>query len=346
MGKKMFDFVIGNPPYQSEKDDNERKPPIYHLFMDACYEVSDKVELITPARFLFEAGQTPKAWNEKMLHDPHLKILSYEQVSSAVFDNTDIKGGVAISYRDKSKNFGAIEAFTSYRELESILHKVINKYSGTFKGLNTIVSNRGLYRFSEEFYVAFPEAKNAVGKGTANMIVSNIFDKLPDVFSEDRIMDGEAVKILGRKNNKRVFLPIEKKYVLDNEYLLTYNVVVPESNGSGAIGEVLSTPLIGHPLIGHTDTFLSIGMFDNYGEANNLLKYIKTKFARCMLGIKKATQHNPASTWKYVPMQDFTDSSDIDWSKSIHEIDLQLYKKYGLDDEEIAFIEEKVEEME
>ena len=75
------------------------------------------------------------------------------------------------------------------------------------------------------------------------------------------------------------------------------------------------------------------------------MKYVKTKYARVMLGVLKATQHNPASTWKYVPLQDFTPSSDIDWNKSIHEIDLQLYKKYGLDQHEIDFIETNVKEM-
>ena len=65
-----------------------------------------------------------------------------------------------------------------------------------------------------------------------------------------------------------------------------------------------------------------------------------------MLGILKITQHNPISTWKYVPLQDFSSSSDIDWSKSIHEIDLQLYDKYGLNEEERNFIETHVKEME
>ena len=64
-----------------------------------------------------------------------------------------------------------------------------------------------------------------------------------------------------------------------------------------------------------------------------------------MLGVLKVTQHNPAPKWKYVPLQDFTSSSDIDWSKSVHEIDLQLYRKYGLDDKEIEFIESHVKEM-
>ena len=65
-----------------------------------------------------------------------------------------------------------------------------------------------------------------------------------------------------------------------------------------------------------------------------------------MLGVLKATQDNPPAKWAYVPMQDFTDESDIDWSKPIEEIDQQLYKKYGLSEDEIAFIEKNVTAME
>lgn len=107
----------------------------------------------------------------------------------------------------------------------------------------------------------------------------------------------------------------------------------------------MSTPLIGEPLIGATETFLSIGSFETLEEASNCLKYIKSKFARVMLGILKITQANTKEKWKYVPLQDFTSSSDIDWSQSIHDIDQQLYKKYGLDEKEIEFIETHVKEM-
>ena len=96
-----------------------------------------------------------------------------------------------------------------------------------------------------------------------------------------------------------------------------YNVFVPEANGTGAIGEVLSTPVIGH-----TDTFLSIGKFASAQEASACLKYVKSKFARCMLGTLKATQHNPKNTWANVPMQDFTSNSDIDCSKNVAEVDI------------------------
>ena len=112
-GRTMkFDFVIGNPPYQDESNGDLRNyaPPIYHLFLDEAYKVADKVELIHPARFLFNAGATPKAWNEKMLQDPHFKVLEYEEDSDKVFPNlsTPIKGGIVITYRDEKKKYGFI----------------------------------------------------------------------------------------------------------------------------------------------------------------------------------------------------------------------------------------------
>ena len=127
---------------------------------------------------------------------------------------------------------------------------------------------------------------------------------------------------------------------MSHENILKYKVLVPRSNGSGALGEVLSTPLIGY-----TQTFIGIGAFDTKEEANAAFKYIKSKFARTMLGVLKITQDNNRSTWSEVPIQDFTTSSDIDWSQSISNIDQQLYRKYGLSLDEIDFIESKVQEM-
>ena len=82
------------------------------------------------------------------------------------------------------------------------------------------------------------------------------------------------------------------------------------------------------------------------GASAGYVNYIKTKFSRAMLGLLKITQHNPPTVWAKVPLQDFTPNSDIDWTKSIPEIDQQLYTKYGLSQDEIDFIEEKVKVME
>ena len=113
-GKGMkFDYVIGNPPYQEDNDNNNRQKPVYNLFMEEAFKVSDVVELITPARFLFDAGQTPKAWNKKMLNDKNFTVLLYEQNGASIFPNTEIKGGVAITLRNKNREYGEIGVFTA-----------------------------------------------------------------------------------------------------------------------------------------------------------------------------------------------------------------------------------------
>lgn len=323
-----FDIVIGNPPYQEETKDTSDKP-IYNYFMSEAYKFADKVCFITPARFLFNAGKTPKKWNAKMLNDKHLKVAYYEQDSSNVFPNTDIKGGVAITYRDTQKNFGKIGTFTHFEELNNILRKVVDD---RFESIFPIISVQMDYKFKPEYKI--------LQAG----LTSNIFEKQSELFSKDKASEKQA-KIMGRFNSKRTYRFIDEKYLILPENYNKFKVFLPESNGSGAIGEVLSTPLVGEPLVGHTQTFISFGAFDNREEAENLLKYIKTKFARTMLGTLKITQHNKAPTWVNVPLQNFTNNSDIDWSQSIAQIDQQLYKKYGLSEKEIAFIEEKVREM-
>jgi hypothetical protein len=126
---------------------------------------------------------------------------------------------------------------------------------------------------------------------------------------------------------------------------------LPKANGaSGMLGDeparLISKPVVGKPYDIATDTFICVGSFENEASANALYKYLNGKFARILLGILKVTQDNTADKWEYVPIQDFTHDSDIDWSKSIAEIDKQLYTKYGLSPDEIAFIEAKVEPME
>lgn len=340
-----FDFIIGNPPYQEEVENNGRMNPIYNKFMDEAYKLADVVELITPARFLFEAGQTPKEWNRKMLEDEHVKVLCYENDSSKMFPNVEIKGGVAITIRNKHKLYGPIGTFTRYSELNSIIRKV-SHIAGKENGLNTIVASQGLYRFSDTLFAEHPEVKEVIGKGTGNKIVSSVMEKIPDIFLDFPVEHRESIKFLGRVQNKRVFKYVLKKYLQPNDYMEKYNLFISEANNSGTYGETLTEPIIGGPNEGAADTFLSVGKFDSETEPLNLSQYIKTKFFRALLGAKKVTQHCPPIVWQLVPLQDFTSSSDIDWSKSVKEIDRQLYAKYGLDENEINFIESHVKEME
>jgi hypothetical protein len=178
------------------------------------------------------------------------------------------------------------------------------------------------------------------------MIASNAFDKLPEAFLvKSQKDDNEYLKILGRKNNRRVYAYIKREYVISNPFISSYNLAITEANGSGDFGERLSDTVVLSPEDGCTDTFISVGTFENRVEVDNLQKYLKTKFFRTLLGVLKVTQHNPGSVWQNVPLQEFALNSDIDWNLTVQKIDQQLYKKYGLTNEEIAFIESKVQEM-
>ncbi|MCR5782021.1 MAG: Eco57I restriction-modification methylase domain-containing protein, partial [Clostridia bacterium] len=343
-GKMKFDAVVGNPPYQ-EEGISTRKQPVYHYFYDTAFQLSPLVSLITPGRFLFDAGQTPKEWNAKMLNDKHFKVVKYFPNSTDVFSTVDIKGGVVITIRNEEIDFGAIGVFAVFEQLNSIVSKV-NEKEKENKKLNSIIASQGLFRFSNLFFDEHPEVINMIGAGTGNKIVSSVMEKMPGIFVDLPDSNEEHIRMLGRIDGKRSYKYIKKKYIVGNEYIDKFKVFLPEANSTGKFGEILTEPVIGNPNDGSADTYLCGGLFESIDECFNFISYFKTKFFRCLLGVKKATQHCPPGVWEMIPLQDFTPNSDIDWSVSIPEIDAQLYKKYGLSEDEIEFIETNVQSME
>lgn len=338
---KKFDVVIGNPPYQEEaQGGGTRDTPIYHQFMEAAYELGTKVVLITPARFLFNAGFTPKAWNEKMLADPHLSVPIYVRDSSDLFPGTKIRAGIAVTYRDADRAGEPIETFTAYPALNTILHKV--RESGTaFIETIGITSSRS-YRYTDKLYEDHPEALKLRPEGNTALVNTNAFEMFSFLFHEARPADGdEYVQVLGVIKNKRFRRWIRSEYITGPESFDRYKVALPAANENNKLGW-MAAPEVVEPGVAVTQTFLTIGSFASEDEARACFAYVKTKFARAMLYILKVTQHNPRSTWKFVPAQDFSSDSDINWTKTIPEIDAQLCAKYGLDANEIAFIEDEV----
>ena len=344
-----FDYIIGNPPYQEAYvGESSGANSVYDKFMEASYNLSDHVELITPGRFLFNAGSTSKVWNEKMLSDPHFKVLDYKSDSSLFFPNVTITGGVAITYRDATKVFGAIETFTAFEALNSIIQKIKTRKS--FISLSDIAVSSFAYHFTDVMHQEHPEAVSLMSKGHAFDLKSNCFKTLSGIFSMTQHEEDDAY-ILGRDENGRAYRWIKRVYINDVINFDKYKVFLSKADGaSGTIGNpvparIVGASVIGKPHMGATESFLSIGNFSTLTEAENLAKYIKTRFVRTALGALKVTQDITPAKWKYVPLQDFTLSSDIDWSKTVAEIDQQLYEKYGLDEAEIAFIESHVKEM-
>lgn len=335
--------VVGNPPYQEVNEGNGNGAnPLYHLFIDLGRKLSPIGSMIHPARFLFKAGKTPKDWNDRILSDPHFKVVDYWVKSIDVFNNVDVKGGIAVTLWNENEKCGPIGFFSPYPEVRNILNKVQSYNPQPF---SDIVYPRDLYKLTDKLYTENPWLEGRQSQGHRLDIGSSIFDVFPELFLDDAPNKSEYIGLYGLLGRDRVTKWIKRSYVKLPDNIDKFKVLVPKSNGSGAIGEVLSTPVIGVPVIGHTLTFLSIGSFDEAPYAEACLKYIKTRFARLLLGTLKVTQDNPKDTWANVPMQDFTENSDIDWSKSVKEIDAQLYAKYHLSDEEIAFIESMIKPM-
>ncbi|MBP3693061.1 MAG: hypothetical protein J6J31_01320 [Thermoguttaceae bacterium] len=250
---------------------------------------------------------------------------------------------MVVSYWDSSRTFEPIKIFTPFSELNSILKKA--GPASEADSLVHIMYNQVNFNL-EKLYEEYPEFKNILGSnGKDRRFEKNIFAKIP-LFTIEKI-NSDDIRVLGVIHNKRQWRYFPVRFVeVTHENLWKFKILIPRSNGSGVLGEVLSSPLVGETSVGYTRTFITVGSFDFKEEAEAALKYVKSKFARTMLSFLKITQDNPIDTWRFVPLQDFTASSDIDWSVSVREVDRQLYAKYGLTQEEIDFIETHVKEME
>ena len=350
-----FDVVLGNPPYQKNdggvRDDgsaNASATAIYPNYVESAEKTSEIQSLIIPARWLSGAGKGLSAFSKHMVQSKNFQIFEYYLDSKDVFPNNDIKGGVCYFVKNHNHNGEAkviihekgrsvdslrfldengIGVFIPYAELSKILLKV-QAVVGDIpsKSIQTIVSPRNPYGLATDFF------KNP-----------SKYD-LPDIMpNREKANDIEIFGLLNGMRTSRFVsddYPITKGLDLVNKY----KVFLSYAYGTGSLGEPTAKPVVGIPHTICTETFLNIGVFNAEIEAVNLVRYIKTKFFRVMVGILKTTQH-ATTTFKYVPLQDFTENSDIDWSKSIPEIDIQLYMKYGLNEEEIEFIETHAKEM-
>lgn len=348
VGKNVkINAIVGNPPYQVMNNGNGNgSDPVYHLFIDTAMSISDFGTLIHPGRFLFNAGKTPKIWNSAILNNENFQVKRFWLDSKDVFNNVDINGGVAITFWDKKQIVGPIGFFSPYEEVRLILSKVLHN---NFIPFSTIVGPRELYNLTEKLYIENPGFEGRQSKGHKYSFGANIFDVFPEIFSDDDFTG--AVKVFGRFQNQRCYKYTKSEYISNPDNLPFYKVIISKSDGAaGTIGNPIPARIIGRneigfPNVAYTDTFIGIGQFSSFEEAEACSKYLTSKFCRALIGTLKVTQDNPKETWANVPLQDFTENSDVDWSQSVANIDRQLYKKYELTDEEITFIESMIKPM-
>ena len=348
VGKNVkINAIVGNPPYQVMNNGNGNgSDPVYHLFIDTAMSISDFGTLIHPGRFLFNAGKTPKIWNSAILNNENFQVKRFWLDSKDVFNNVDINGGVAITFWDKKQIVGPIGFFSPYEEVRLILSKVLHN---NFIPFSSIVGPRELYNLTEKLYIENPGFEGRQSKGHKYSFGANIFDVFPEIFSDDDFTG--AVKVFGRFQNQRCYKYTKSEYISNPDNLPFYKVIISKSDGAaGTIGNPIPARIIGRneigfPNVAYTDTFIGIGQFSSFEEAEACSKYLNSKFCRALIGTLKVTQDNPKETWANVPLQDFTENSDVDWSQSVANIDRQLYKKYELTDEEITFIESMIKPM-
>lgn len=348
-----FDIVVGNPPYHENdngvRDDgagNASASPLYHYFFELAQQVStDKINLIFPARWLTGAGKGMGNFSEKMLNDTHVQSVTVFQNSRLIFPDTEIKGGVLYLTYDKKYNGKAnitiidnqnqistyqsylnsanSGVFIPYGELISIYEKVAAKTNLLSNNIQNITSTLKPYGLRTDFF-----------KNPAKY-------KLPKIFIEKN--DPTDIEIIGLDNKRRVirFVPRDYPIPTGNDTIDKWKVFGSYAYGKGEFGETTPELIVGKPSQICTETFLVFGPFDTEFEANAFKKYFNGKFFRALVGILKNTQHS-TTTYGFVPLQNFTKDSDIDWRLSISEIDRQLYEKYELDQKEIDFIEDNV----
>jgi type II restriction enzyme len=263
LGDKVhkFDVVIGNPPYQDDAvGGSTQAPAIYDKFMDKAYETTEIAVLVTPARFLSGAGTTPKAWNKKMLEDPHLKVASHYPYSDDIFPGTDIKGGIAITYRDTGNILGPIGTFTGHDEVAEILKKVEAKNP---KSLMDIVTPVGQYKYQGLIFSEQPELMDKLSDTGRSYLRTSAFVTLSDLFFGEHPNDGkEYVQLIGIDGRQRVRKWFRRDYLNPGPDFNNWKVVLPKANNSGAFGETLANPFIVEPGVGYLETFIGIGAFD------------------------------------------------------------------------------------
>ena len=355
-----FATVIGNPPYQ----DNQatQNCTVNRAFSSAIYPnffesglilASHYVSLITPSRWMTKTGQgINEEWVDKMINSDHFITIHDFYDALMCFPNVEIKGG--INYSLISPKYKGPCKFVIHRpNSETVVNATLNNHGAGIVIRDSVALN--VYQKVK----AVEEALSHKDSFETLVGPQHFFDKNGTLttswkgYSQDQSDEYNVKYYLNKKVESKGYAWIKKEDIPKNEDVLHWHKVYLSKAFNG--GDSFPHQIIGCPFYGEPDsvcsqTYLVIGYDQKDNtlsqiECENIVKYIKTRFFRFLVFIKKKTQDNPSSVFKFVPIQDFSDGSDIDWSKSIEEIDRQLYAKYNLSDEEIAFIESMIKPM-
>jgi len=343
-GDRMkFDAIVGNPPYQegigSEGNESLSKQ-LFPMFIESAVALkSNYVSMITPSRW-FTADAQDKSFlklREFAKNNNHFSKIYHYRNEKDLFNNVEIKGGINYFLFDVTHE-GKVQFYNC--ELTQKVCTIRNLFED---GMDIIICDEKQYpiickvkRKSFKPLTHITTGRNAFG----------IIGKQSNVEKISSTSKFDDCAVLRCKGNELRY--IQKDLVEKNkEIFKKYKVFISKSAGNpNSDKNVIGYPYIGNPYEACTDSLIPVGCFDTRQEAENLQKYMKTQFLRFMVSILKSSQNVTQIVYGFVPLLDFTEKSDIDWAKSVSEIDKQLYEKYGLSKEEIESIETKVSAME
>ncbi len=339
-----FDVVIGNPPYQeSDGGAQASARPIYQKFVRAAKELNPRyVDMVTPSRW-YVGGKGLDDYRDEMLNDPHFRELHDWLTPDDIFPNTNIRGGVSYFLLD-----------SEYDNKEKLVHVVTYEDNKVKNDCHRPLKIDGLDVLIRDSW-AVEILEKVKHKSTDKTIMDYASPRKPFGFSttfkkDDRFNSSSS----GMTKPIKCYANATEGYVeradidLHQEWIDQWKIYTSRANNIGTeLPDDNLNTIIGEPQTVCTETYIVIGadLGLDRESVNNLSKYLKTKFSRYLHGLAKASQDATRSTYRFIPLQDFSSRSDINWELSSAEIDRQLYEKYGFTEEEAAYIDGKIKQM-
>lgn len=343
--KVKFDVVIGNPPYQeSDGGAQASASPIYHKFVELAKSLNpNHISLIMPSRW-YTGGKGLDNFRADMLSDSTIRDLYDFPNPDEVFPNTNIRGGVCVVHWDSEWN--------NQKDLTRVITMDGGKVTAE---VHRMLAEDGVDIFIRDYRILNILTKIEAThqhKGKISEIASPLKPYgFRGFFIRDKRFYADATDLTDPIvcYGKGAVGYVERAEVTTKkEWIDCWKVLTARANNIGTeLNDDNFNTIIAGPGTICTETYIVLGADLGLTEqqAHNLSNYMKTKFARLLHATAKSSQDAARTTYKFIPLQDFTSHSDIDWSQPIAEIDAQLYRKYGLSDDEIEFIESKVKEM-
>lgn len=315
-----FDVIVGNPPYQlSDAGDSTGSSPIYQHFIEQAKKLNPRyLSMIIPSRW-FAGGKGLDKFRDEMLNDTRISHLVDYPIASDVFPGVKVIGGVCYF-------------------LWGLNHKGSCRVTTYMNGTSDTIE-RELNQF--DTFVRFNKAISILEKVQAKKY-SSMSDKVSrqkpfGLRTFERPTGKGTVELYANKSVGKV----EKKSITNGlEILDKWKVFISMGYGEGGEAReyprmIMGKPIVAPPNSACTETYIVVDVFDNEKEANNLDSYLRTKFLRFLVGLRKNTQHITKDRFAFVPQLPMTET----WT------DKKLYKHFNLTDDEISFIEFLVRPM-